>query len=263
MTDKKGFALVTTVLITGIVLGVSLVTYGIARQILKSDAVQTIETPAMTTLVAPTPANLNAKPTKSIKHLDLTTQNVVRIYGPIESEAAKTAQDILKLGQTTGKPVYVLINSPGGSVLDGALIVSAIEASTVPVYTICEQMCASMAQIIHAYGTKRMMVDRSVLMAHPASGGVQGTLEQMNSRLSMIMRYVYKFDAYIAKRAGLSFEQYQPMTLVEKWVDAEDATALHFNDEIVSVMIDTPDSLFQIMNEKNKAYKERVNIQWQ
>lgn len=108
---------------------------------------------------------------KQVKYLNLVEDQTVEIYGEINESSEAIAQKITSLA-AKGKPIYLLINSPGGSVMDGALIISAIEASKAPVYTICTQLCASMAALIHQYGHTRYMVDRSILMFHPAAGGL-------------------------------------------------------------------------------------------
>jgi ATP-dependent protease ClpP protease subunit len=95
-----------------------------------------------------------------------------------------------------------------------------------------------MAAIIHGYGTKRFMVERSILMHHPASGGVRGTLEEMQSRLGTIQRYVDKMSANIAKRSGLSLQEFKSKVVSEMWLDAEDAVASKFAEGLVTVNVD-------------------------
>lgn len=252
-----------------VVLGGGLVTYGLVNYNASSGSVTLPLVPVAAETQATSPAVAKGERTsKKVEQLDLTNKQVLTIYGEIGAESYSIAKRITELGNLSRKPIYILINSPGGSVMDGALIVSAIEGSPVPVYTICEQLCASMANIIHQYGHKRYMVDRSFLMGHPASGGVQGTTEQMQSRLGSIRRYVNKFNAYIAKRAGLTLEQYLPMVVSEMWIDAEDATAQGFNDGIVNVRVSPqqePD--LTALDQAKKASRrnssiDRINIKW-
>ena len=92
---------------------------------------------------------------------------------------------ILTLGSSP-EPMYVFIDSPGGSVLSGAQIISAIQAAKGPVNTLCVGICASMAAMIHQFGTNRLVLDRSFLMFHPASGGAEGEVDKMYSRLTTI-----------------------------------------------------------------------------
>lgn len=173
---------------------------------------------------------------KKITNITLTRSNTVPVVGEIGPEAGAIAQGITQLAEL-GEPIYVVINSPGGSVMDGALIVSAIQAVDVPVYTVCLQLCASQAAIIHQYGTKRMMVDRSILMFHDASGGIEGSFPQMKTRLLFFDQFVNKMDAEIAKRVGITLPEFLLKISHELWLDAEDATRQHFNDSIVNVTL--------------------------
>ena len=171
---------------------------------------------------------------KSIKQLELTSANTILLVGEIGAEQSLLGQEINMKAQS-GKPLYLLINSPGGSVLDGNMIVSAIQASSVPIYTICFQMCASMASAIFEAGVKRYMVDRSILMFHEASGGVQGQFNQMKSRLNIFDKLVYKMDKDIAARVGIPLDQFLAKLPNELWLDAEDAVQQHYADGLVNV----------------------------
>ena len=142
-----------------------------------------------------------------------------------------------KLGSGTA-PIYLLIHSPGGSVMDGAMVISAMEASKAPVYTVCLGMCASMAAMVFSYGSQRLMVDRAFLMYHPATLGVgYNELDKTVSRVQFIQRYSGKMDAFVAKRAGITIEKYKQLASIELWLDGEDAVNNKFADKLVSVNV--------------------------
>lgn len=176
--------------------------------------------------------------TKSINKLrqhELSLGNrVVYVYGEIGDNSDSIAKKILYLGESSS-PITILINSPGGSVVSGSEIIAAIESASGPVNTVCVELCASMAAIIHSYGTHRYMLNHSILMFHPATASVEGEVGKMNSRLTFLKRYVDKMNANIARRAGLTNQQFESLWQVEHWVDAQDATNEGFNDAIVFV----------------------------
>lgn len=198
---------------------------------------------------------------KTISTVKPKANRTLTLYGEVGANALDLAEDIKNLGQQNKEPIYLLINSPGGSVFDGALVISAIEASPAPVYTVCLQICASMAAIIHQYGHKRMMVDRSILMFHDAAGGLQGYVHHMVSRLNQIHSYIHKMDKYISQRAGIDFERYLQEANRELWVDSEDATNLKLNDSIVNVVLpkNEQELKLQRMTDKVKSF----NIVWE
>lgn len=147
-----------------------------------------------------------------------------------------------------------MIDSPGGSVVDGSQLISFMEASSVPIHTVCLKLCASMGFVIHQYGKTRLAVDRSFLMAHPASGGTRGQLDNMISQLNALQRYVTKSNNYIATRSGKTLAEFKELWAFEMWKDAEDSKELGFLDNIVSLNGDfelqRPVDLFEHHNKK-------------
>lgn len=217
----------------------------------KSVSIIASETPNVVT----TPS-LTTQSNRVIENITLPDAQTLALIGEVNESADDLANNIVRLSQNN-KPIWLLINSPGGSVIDGARVVAAIQASKAPVYTVCLQLCASMAFMIHQYGTNRYMLDRAILMAHPASGAVSGTFGQMKARLETFTRYVDKMNNFIAKRAGLTFDQFMALTVSEYWVDSEDATTAHFNDKIVSVYMEKNASL---LSSSNKV-KQFINVE--
>lgn len=158
------------------------------------------------------------------------------------------------------KPVYLFLDSPGGSVIDGARIISAMQSSKVPVYTVCMQICASMAAMILEYGNERYAFDRSIIMFHPASIGsiVEGELDKIVSRFQFLQRYVNKMDRFTAKRAGIAYDDFKARSNRELWIDAEDALHDKLIDKIVRADVTIPET---IQFGSNKA-REKVNLKW-
>ena len=187
---------------------------------------------------APVPAEPLA-PKKKVENLVLEEDNTVLLTGEIGANAFGVAQEITQKA-LKNKVVYLVISSPGGSVLDGAAIVSAVQASKTPVVTICQSLCASMAAIIFEAGSKRLMVDRSILMFHDAAGGVQGTFPQIKDRFEFFSSYVNKMDNEIAHRAGLTLPEFMSKLNPECWRDAEDSLKEHFSDGYANLVFVTP-----------------------
>jgi ATP-dependent Clp protease protease subunit len=149
----------------------------------------------------------------------------------------RVSNSIKEMASKSSEPIYLLIDSPGGSVLDGTLIINEMEASSAPVYTVCTQLCASMAAMIHSYGAKRYSVDRAILMFHPASGGAEGQVPNMLSQLTTLQRYTDKLVANVIARSRVSKEEYNTLVAYEMWVDAEDSYTKGLVDGIVSLDI--------------------------
>jgi len=171
---------------------------------------------------------------KNIKHIELNQNNTLTLFDVVEpANSSALAQQITAMDDGSEDPLYLLIDSPGGSAFYGAKIISAIEASIRPVYTVCVGTCASMGAMIHSYGVKRMGTDRSVLMYHPAAGQYEGKAPNMASLMATVNRYVHKMEVNVFKRAKMSREEYLQHILVDYWIDTEDAKAAGLLDELV------------------------------
>lgn len=207
----------------------------------------------------PVTATLGAVVTnkKSIKQLFLSSENTIFLTGVVDANAPYIGQQINHMAQN-GKPIYLVINSPGGSVLDGAAIINAIQASPVPVNTICLQLCASMAALIHQYGNQRYMADRSLLMFHEAAGGFQGYFNHMKSRLAVLDRYTQKMDYDVAIRTKQDPAAFSSKLANEIWVDGEDALKQNYADGLVNVNLVLPQD--QVMSEKLKLSLSQTNM---
>ncbi len=194
--------------------------------------VDTVDVPKLAPVAEP------FKMHKQIKYITVDNNQVIRLTGEVGPETRNIIPQIDKLNDDTSvSEIYLLIDSPGGSIADGAKIVSAIEASPKPIYTVCVGMCASMASIIHQYGKTRFMTDRSMLMFHDASGTVQGHFAQMRTRLAFIDRLFLKMITFAAVRSGADPKEFIINLDRESWVDAEDSTQRHLNDGLVYIHV--------------------------
>lgn len=94
-------------------------------------------------------------------------------------DGAQFQSELLTLDGMGKKRIQVWINSPGGSVLDGYNIYSAILKSQTKVDTFCIGMAASIAGVIFQAGRERIMSDYGFLMYHNPSGASDGKIIAM------------------------------------------------------------------------------------
>lgn len=170
------------------------------------------------------------------KRFTMPKGRTVILSGEVGEQSREVAERIAKLAKEDGtSPIYLLLNSPGGSVLDGILVIQAIQASKAPVVTVCTQICASMAAMIFEYGSTRYLGNKAFLMFHPASAGAQGELDKIVSRLTFFQSLISGIEAEIATRAGVSYSQYKVWSSSELWLFGEQAVKQGFADSIVVI----------------------------
>ncbi len=173
-----------------------------------------------------------------VKRLDLTKANLTFLTSAVSARSVdEVINDISEYNRNKSKEIFLIIDSPGGSVLDGARLMTAIENSKAKVSCIDVGMAASMGFMILEHCHNRYAVSRATLMSHPASLGVlyQGELDKIVSRLTYIKRFVDKMDKFIAKRAGMTYERLKLLNQQELWLDSVDALEMGLLDAIVDI----------------------------
>lgn len=207
------------------------------------------------------PVKEPSKPLK-VEELDLRKGNVVLLVDDVNVRSADAVIEDIRAAnkKRSSQPIYLLLDSPGGSVLDGRRIITAIKESRNKVYTVCLQLCASMAAMILEYGYERYAVDGSIVMFHPASVMtiVSGELDKIVSRFSFLKLYVDKMDHFVAARSGQTYDQFKAKSMRELWIDAEDALRQNYIDKIVSVDVGPS---YDIPFGENKA-RQKVDLSW-
>lgn len=169
-----------------------------------------------------------------IKNLNTRIDNTVYLNTVVNYQTVELVLEALQyINKNVGR-AYLVIDSPGGSVLDGVRLSNYIRYIG-DVVTVCEGLCASMGAQIHQSGKERLMTPGSVLMFHPASGGAQGTIEQMQNQITAFQRLVDRLDIAVAKRAGIKYEDFKARLTSELWLETQDAMAENFVDGIVAL----------------------------
>jgi len=117
----------------------------------------------------------------SIENLvnEFTKDRKILLHGEInEALALKVILIINKLQKESNKPIYMFIDSPGGSLQAGLSIIDTMEYSKVPIYTFCYSLAASMAAVILSAGDKRFAYKHSTVMIHQPLMGTEGYTKQ-------------------------------------------------------------------------------------
>ena len=80
-------------------------------------------------------------------------------------------------------PIKLYINSGGGDTYNGYALISAIQSSITPIYTINQGMCASMAFLIFIASDKRFSMKNSTFLMHEGMNGGFDNTSKMRERI--------------------------------------------------------------------------------
>jgi ATP-dependent Clp protease, protease subunit len=108
-----------------------------------------------------------------------------------------------------GKPIYLYINSPGGSVTAGMAIYDTMQYIKSEVITICVGLAASMGSFLLAAGGpgKRLALPHSRIMIHQPSGGTRGQATDIEIEAKEIVRVRHRLNSIYARRTNQSIEK--------------------------------------------------------
>lgn len=134
-----------------------------------------------------------------------------------------------------GKPIYFYINSPGGVVTSGMVMMDAMKLITSPVHTISMGLAASMGSLLLSHGEKgnRSIWPNGRVMIHqPSIGGAQGTAADLEITAREIIRTKQLGARILADNCGQTFEKVMKDFDRDYWMNAEEAVKYGIVDKI-------------------------------
>lgn len=131
--------------------------------------------------------------------------------------------ELLQLDQMGKKRIQVWINCPGGVVVEGYNICSAILKTNTPVDTYNLFMAASMGGVIFMCGRNRVMNDYSILMVHPPSG---------SSDAKVYNAFMDSLSATISAKSNVSKDDVKSLMAKTTWIGADECLAKGFCTKI-------------------------------
>jgi ATP-dependent Clp protease, protease subunit len=133
------------------------------------------------------------------------------------------------------KPIYLYINSPGGSVTAGMAIYDTMQHIKSEVVTICVGLAASMGAFLLTAGTpgKRLALPHSRIMIHQPLGGARGQATDIEIEARQILRMRRELNEMLAHHSGKSIEQIEKDTDRDYFMSAEEAKEYGLIDRVV------------------------------
>jgi ATP-dependent Clp protease protease subunit len=147
------------------------------------------------------------------------------------------AQMLYLDSEDSSKPIYLYINSPGGSVTSGLAIYDTIKYVKSDVVTICVGLAASMGAFLLAAGTKgkRVALPHSRIMIHQPLGGTsRRQASDIEIEAREILRMKEMLNRSLAEMSDQSFEKVEKDTDRDYFLSAEEAKEYGLIDRVIS-----------------------------
>lgn len=178
------------------------------------------------------------------KTVILNQGNLVTLTGEVDGETVSTvitkAKEMdAKLGK--GKPIYLFLNTPGGSVQSGLELIEALQGLGRPVHTVI-LFAASMGWQIAQNMNDRLILKNGVLMSHHATGEFAGAFggahpSQVDNRYQLWLDRVRELDEHTVSRTKgkQTYESYINQYNNELWLTGSKAVIQGYADDTVLV----------------------------
>lgn len=133
------------------------------------------------------------------------------------------------------KPIYLYINSPGGSVTAGMAIYDTMQYIKSEVVTICVGLAASMGSFLLMAGSKgkRLALPHSRIMIHQPSGGTRGQATDIEIEAREILRIRRQLNEIYAERTGQSLEKIEKDMDRDFFLSAQEAKEYGLIDQVI------------------------------
>jgi ATP-dependent Clp protease protease subunit len=139
--------------------------------------------------------------------------------------------------EDNSKPIYLYINSPGGSVTAGLAIYDTIQYVKSEVVTICVGLAASMGAFLLGAGTKgkRLALPHSRIMIHQPLGGTsQRQASDIEIEAREILRIKDMLNQSMADMTGQGLTKIEKDTDRDYFMSAAEAVQYGLIDRVIA-----------------------------
>ena len=166
----------------------------------------------------------------------LLQNRIIFINGEINDDLANlVVSELLYLDSISHDDIYIYINSPGGSVTSGLAIYDTMNYVKSDVSTVGMGMCASMAAVLLASGTKgkRLSLPNTEIMIHQVLGGTEGRASDIKIHAERILDVKKKLNSILANLTGKSISKINKDTERDYYMNPKDALKYGIIDTIL------------------------------
>lgn len=165
----------------------------------------------------------------------------VFLTGEITDESAiEIVSQLMFLQDESDEEISLYINSPGGAVNAGLMIMDVLESMKVPVNMYCIGMAASMAAVILASGKKghRYILPHSEVMIHEPllSGGTGGSATSIKRKAESILETKDILNRILSKHTGKTVREIDEATAYDNYMNAKECVDFGICDKIVKTI---------------------------
>lgn len=167
------------------------------------------------------------------------SKDEARVYsfiGPVRVDTCQMCMDTLGqwFREDPSRPIEVVFNSPGGSIIDGLALFDYIEflkQQGTQINTVVLGAAASMAGVLLQAGSNRRMGPNAYLMIHEVSNVAEGSMSEIEDQTKFTRKLQDRILDILAARSNMSKDEIEDRwQRRDWWLSAEEAVELGFAD---------------------------------
>jgi ATP-dependent protease ClpP protease subunit len=167
-----------------------------------------------------------------IENRAATSSATVLIYDEI-GYFGLTAQDLVhELAGLDVAQIDLRLNSPGGSVWDGAAIYHALRNHPAKVIATVDGLAASAASFIAMAGDEVVMESAGTLMIHDAFTVLAGNADDLRTEADLLDKLSDTIAGIYAEKSGRPLADFRALMKAETWFNADEAVAAGLADRV-------------------------------
>ena len=142
-------------------------------------------------------------------------------------------------------PIFIVIDTnPGGSVMAGYRIVTAMQNSKAPVHVVVKSYAASMAAVITTLAEESYAYPNAIILHHQMSSGMRGNLTQQKEWLEEGFEWAKRLADPVAEKMGVDYDKFVELMYKNNsdgdWAEfADEAKKLKWVNHIVEEIRET------------------------
>jgi ATP-dependent Clp endopeptidase proteolytic subunit ClpP len=176
---------------------------------------------------------------KSIKRInnhiyfysEVTRETIFALIMHIKEAEEETLITSIKLHLET-IPIFLHINSKGGSVFDAFNAIDVIQSCRMPIHTIIEGATASAGTLISVVGKKRYITKNAFMLIHQLSSACWGKMSEIEDEFENLQELTEKIKEVYSENTKIPKKELSNLLQHDLWLNSSKTLKYGLADEL-------------------------------
>jgi ATP-dependent Clp protease protease subunit len=162
---------------------------------------------------------------------EIDRKSILKLIGLIK-EAEEYSMILSMRLSIDAVPIYLHINSEGGTVFDVFIAMDVIRNCRVPVYSVIDGATASCGTLLSVVCAKRYIRPSAFMLIHQLSSECWGKMREIEDEYKILVELMDKIKATYKQHSKLKKKQIKKLLNHDLWLNAETSIEYGLADEL-------------------------------